>query len=359
MSAMQPLGSLAPGQSSGRTKPQLAPAQKAAIIVRFLLKEGADVPLDRLSEASQSTLTAAMGDMRYIDRETLANVLAEFAREIEAMGLVFPSGLAEALQTLEGRISPVTAARLRKEAGVRQIGDPWERIRALEPDKLLPLLKQESTEVAAVLLSKLPVPKAAELLGRLPGPDARKISYAVSLTGHVTPEAVDRIGLSLAAQFEYEAPRAFDDDPVERLGAILNIASADTRKELLSGLAEDDAEFSERLQKAIFTFVHIPARVGPVDVPKITREVDPAQLRTALAFALSGTDEGLKASAEYILGNISKRMAETMREDISESGRVKPKDGEAAMNAVVAGISALQTAGELTLVVADDGEDED
>ncbi|WP_298677939.1 FliG C-terminal domain-containing protein [uncultured Lentibacter sp.] len=354
MSAMQPLASLAPSRMS----PALTSAQKAAIIVRFLLKEGADVPLERLSEESQSTLTAAIGDMGYIDRETLANVLAEFAREIEAMGLVFPAGLAEALQSLEGRISPVTAARLRKEAGVRQVGDPWDRIRALPAEKLLPLLSQESTEVAAVLLSKLPVPLAAELLGQIPGPEARRISYAVSLTGQVTPGAVDRIGLSLAAQFEHESPRAFEDDPVERLGAILNIANSETRDALLSGLTEEDADFGQRLQKAIFTFVHIPARVGAVDVPKITREVDPEQLRTALAFALATEDEGLRASAEYILGNISKRMAEGMREEIAESGRVKPKEGEAAMNAVVAAIGALQSAGELTLVIAEEDDSE-
>jgi flagellar motor switch protein FliG len=207
--------------------------------VRFLLKEGADVPLERLSDDSQRTLTEAIGGMGFINRETLADVLAEFAREIEAMGLVFPAGLAEALHSLEGRISPQTAARLRKEAGVRQIGDPWERIRALELDKLLPLLEQESTEVAAVLLSKLPVAKAAELLGKLPGPEARKISYAVSLTGQVTPDAVDRIGLSLAAQFEHEPLRAFEDDPVERLGAILNIANSEMRDSLLAGLAEE------------------------------------------------------------------------------------------------------------------------
>jgi flagellar motor switch protein FliG len=162
--------------------------------VRFLLKEGADVPLERLSDDSQRTLTEAIGGMGFINRETLADVLAEFAREIEAMGLVFPAGLAEALHSLEGRISPQTAARLRKEAGVRQIGDPWERIRALELDKLLPLLEQESTEVAAVLLSKLPVAKAAELLGKLPGPEARKISYAglPHRSGHARRRGPDR-----------------------------------------------------------------------------------------------------------------------------------------------------------------------
>lgn len=337
----------------------LTSKQKAAIIVRFLLNEGADVPIERLSDENQSELTAALGTMRYIDRETLGTVLAEFAREIEAMGLTFPQGLAEALAELEGRISPQTAARLRKEAGVRQIGDPWERIRSQETDKLLPLVEQESTEVAAVLLSKLPVPKAAELLGKLPGPQARQISYAVSMTGHVTPDAVDRIGLSLAAQFDNAPIRAFDDDPAERLGAILNVSTSDKRDELLSGLEEEDAVFSQKLRKSIFTFAHIPARIGTVDVPKITRAVEQADLLTALAYAAGSGNDEFAASAEYILSNISKRMAEGMREEMSELGRVKPKDGEAAMNAVIAGISELTAAGELVLIFEEESDDED
>ncbi|MBU2980825.1 flagellar motor switch protein FliG [Lentibacter algarum] len=337
---------------------QLSSKQKAAVIVRFLLNEGADVPLERLTDASQTMLAQQMSDMRYIDRDTLASVLSEFAAEIEKMGLTFPQGLAEALAALEGRISPQTAARLRKEAGVRQIGDPWERIRALDLEKLLPIVEEESTEVAAVLLSKLPVSKAADLLAKLPGPRARKITYAVSLTGKVTPEAVDRIGLSLAAQFETEAPRAFEEDPVERLGAILNISASGTRDEVLSGLEEDDAAFSQKLRRAIFTFVHIPARVGPVDVPKIIREVDADDLLTALAFAKASGDAELDAAAEYILGNISKRMGEGLREEISEKGAVKAKDGEAAMNLLVAGIGELTARGELELILEEVSEED-
>ena len=69
----------------------------------------------------------------------LARVVAEFAEELDRMGLTFPQGLTGALTALEGRISPQTAARLRKEAGVRQLGDPWGLIREQEIDALLPI----------------------------------------------------------------------------------------------------------------------------------------------------------------------------------------------------------------------------
>ena len=347
-----------PSPAALLAKGRLDNRQKAAIIVRFLLQEGADVPVAQLPDDLQTALTLQMGAMRYIDRATLQTVVGEFADELEAMGLTFPRGLAGALTALDGKISPQTAARLRKEAGVRQTGDPWTFIRDLAVAKLVPIIERESTEVAAVLLSKLPVPKAAELLGKLPGEKARRITYAVSLTSKVTPEAVDRIGLSLAAQFELQPLRAFEEDPEERLGAILNVSQAGTRDEVLNALDEDDVDFSQKVRKAIFTFAHIPARIQSLDIPKITREIDPQVLISALAFALGSENEELSAAADFILTNISKRMAENIREEVAELGKIKPKDGEAAFNEVVIAIRDLQAAGEITLIDPDDAEEE-
>ncbi len=333
---------------------RLTRKQKAAIIVRFLLNEGADIPLKDLPDPLQAALTTQMGSMRYVDRTTLADVVAEFAAELEAMGLTFPRGVAGALSALDGRISPQTATRLRKEAGVRQFGDPWEQVRSAKIEALLPIAEQESTEVAAVMLSKLDVAHAAALLGKLPGDKARRITYAVSQTEAVTPDAVDRIGLSLAAQLHDVPETAFESGPVERVGAILNYSPAITRDDVLAGLDETDMDFASLVRKAIFTFANIPERLNPVDIPKVTREVDQAVLVTALS-AASGGD--LASVADFLLENMSKRMAETIREEMQELGKVKIRVGEEAMTEVVNAIRTLEAGGEITLVLPDDDAD--
>src|SRR6056297_809154 len=333
---------------------RLSRRQKAAIIVRFLLKEGAEVPLGDLPDPLQASLTTQMGAMRYVDRATLADVVAEFATELEALGLTFPRGVAGALSALDGRISAQTAARLRKEAGVRQFGDPWEQVRAAEADALLGILMRESTEVAAVMLSKLATERAAELLGRLPGDQARRITYAVSRTGAVSPAAVDRIGLALAGELHDVPETAFDSGPVERVGAILNSTAAATRDAVLNGLDETDGDFARLVRKAIFTFVHVPERLAPLDVPRVIREVDQPVLVTALAGA---TSAGLGDAAEFILANISRRMSEALREEIGERGAVGLTDGEAAMSQIVNAIRRLEAAGEITLATAPDPDD--
>ncbi|SMO76549.1 flagellar motor switch protein FliG [Thalassovita litoralis] len=332
---------------SVRQSPGLTRRQKAAIMVRFLLSEGADLDFSDLPEELQAELTRQMGDMRLVDRQTLANVVAEFAGQLEEIGVTFPHDLAGALTILDGRIHPRTAARLRKQAGVRQYADPWDRIRALDAPALLPIFQDESTEIAAVVLSKLDVTRAAEVLALLPGDHARRITYAVSLTGAVTPDAVDRIGLSLAAQMDAQPERAFADGPDKRVGAILNFSPSATRDELLTALEDEDAEFAARVRRAIFTFNDIPARIASLDVPKLTRAVDQPVLVMALAHA-TATDG--TAAADHILSNLSGRMADALREEMAESGIIKPKSGEEAMGAVVAAIRQLESAGEIELI---------
>lgn len=321
-------------------------AEKAAIIVRFLMTEGANVPIEELPEDLQAELTQQMGSLRRISRDTLVQVVEEFANELEQTGLTFPKGVAGALTELDGKISPKAAAQIRRRTGVRASGDPWEHLRGFETDKLLSLIAEESTEVAAILISKIDVKKAAEMLGKMPGERARRITYAVSLTNSITPDAVDRIGRALISQLENEPERAFEDPPVDRVGAILNSSRSAARDALLDGLNSEDEEFAKAVRKAIFTFKHIAARVDARDVASVLRVVDNDTLITALAGARGDLT---KPSAEFILENISKRLADQMREAIAERGDVSDEDGEIAMSDVVAGIRQLADNGEILL----------
>ncbi|CUH53814.1 flagellar motor switch protein FliG [Shimia marina] len=336
-------------------KGNLTRPQKAAIIVRFLLNEGAELSLAELSDNHQADLTYMMGDMGYIDRETLGDVLMEFAQELESIGLSFPNGISGALSVLQGQISPLTEARLRKEAGVRMIGNPWSRIKELDVPELIKMIDGESIEVSAVLISKLPVDKAAMILAKLPGDKSRRITFAMSMTENITPEAVDRIGLTLACQLEDRPPKAFKQGPEDRLGAILNNATTATRDDVLDSLDEKDAEFAGAVRRRIFTYAHIATRLKPLDVPRLVRDLDEATLITAMAYATEG-DFGI--STEFILNNMSARMADQLREGIGERGEVKTKEAESAMQEICTGVRELVELGEIELLT-DDDDDED
>ncbi|MDH5530291.1 MAG: flagellar motor switch protein FliG [Paracoccaceae bacterium] len=326
--------------------------QKAAIIVRLLLAQGSDLPLRGLPDHMQAALTEQIGTMRSVDRVTLRNVVDEFLASLDAVGLSFPGGIEGALHMLDGHISTSAASRLRRLAGASSKADPWDRIAALDPIRLMPVLEDESIEVGAVMLSKLAVTRAAELLGRLPGDRARRIAYAVSQTSNIDPETVRQIGLALVTQLEALPIRAFETNPEERVGAILNFSPAATRDNVLQGLDETDARFAKEVRKAIFTFTDIHKRIETRDIAKVIRGVDQSVLVTALAGA-KGKDI---PTVEFILSNMSQRMAGTLRDEMSELGNVSEKDSEAAAAEIVAAIRGFEAAGELVLRVTSEDE---
>lgn len=332
------------GGATGENRPP-TPQEKAAIIVRLLLAEGETLPLETLPEELQADLAQQMGQLRLVDRETVDAVMAEFMRDIEEVGLSFPDSIDATLDIMDGHISANVASRLRRMAGTNARIDPWPRVTQLGVDRLAPLLESESTEVAAVLLSKLPIPVAAELLGKVPGIRARKIAYAVSQTSAIDPQAVRRIGWALAQQLDAQPKKAFVAGPVERVGAILNLSSQSLRDDVLDGLESEDADFAEMVRQAIFTFHNIPQRISPRDMPKILRLMQNEQIITALAAAKA--NPRTEAVCDYILNNISPRLAQSLRDELEERGNVSAKEGEAAMGEMVLVIRQLETAGDL------------
>lgn len=323
--------------------------RKAAIVVQCLLSRGDAPPLSDLPEDVQVDLTRELGRLRLVDRATLDAIATEFADDLEALGFSARGGTEAALAALGAHISPAAAARLKAEALGAEGADPWATLAALPPPTLVAILEAESVEVGAVLLSKLPVARAAEVLGLLPGERARRVAFAVSRTAGIAPAAVARIGRALASEHGAPPPAAFLRPPPERLGAILNSSAAATRDGLLDGLTAEDGGFAAQVRRAIFTFAHLPRRLRPTDVPRVLRPVDARVVATALATArAAGGPEG--EAADFVLASVSQRMGDGIREEIEGLGPIKPADGEAAQAAVVVAARALAESGEIVLI---------
>ncbi|MEL7151233.1 MAG: FliG C-terminal domain-containing protein, partial [Pseudomonadota bacterium] len=139
--------------------------------------------------------------------------------------------------------------------------------------------------------------------------------------------------------------------PANRVGAILNYTPAAVRDDVLEGIESADAEFAKVVRAAIFTFANIAERIAPRDVPRIQRDLDAEDLTLVIAGA---EDEKDKASVDFILENISKRMAEGFRDDAAEKKDIKQDDLEAAMLRIVAVIRNLEQQGEIYFVEPDD-----
>ncbi|PRY80324.1 flagellar motor switch protein FliG [Yoonia maritima] len=327
------------------------------MIVQMMISDGGNLSLSQLPESLQELLTEELGAIRLVDRTTVASVAKEFTTQLEAVGMSAPGSRDNAINALSAHLTPALAERLREQTDSVRHGDHWPIVSALPVSRIIDIMTTESVEISAVTLSKLPVGKAAEVLTKTPGELARRITYAMSLTAKVTPDVVHRIGQSLAKNYATTADHAFENAPVQRLGAILNSTVAETREDLLEGLDSENPAFATDLRKAIFTFKDIPVRIKPADISACIRPVEAESLTRAIAAALA--DEGpLSAAAEFILGNVSQRMAAQMREDAEEIGAVKKADAETAMSAVTTAIRELAENGAIEFIDPDANDNE-
>ncbi|WP_166461862.1 FliG C-terminal domain-containing protein [Paracoccus alkanivorans] len=334
------------------TQTGLSPRQKAAIIVRLLLDDDAGVSLDEFDSDRQTLLVEEMANMELIDRRTRDDVITEFCDSLEAVGVTFPGDLDGTLAILADRLSDDTTDRLRRLVLMSGRGDPWPRITELPQEDIQTLADNEAVELVAVMLSQLPVEKAAATYSALERERARMVAQSMSLTRNIAPQALRRIGLVLAQAADALPRPAMETPASDRMGDMLNFASSELRDDILEMLDNEDAEFAVDVRRAIFIFAHIPKRVEPRDIPRIIREVDQATMLKAL----SQKSEEEAAAAEFILSNLSSRMADGLREEIADLGTISSEEAEAAANEVVATIRRLQMDGELKLILPKDDE---
>ena len=101
----------------------------------------------------------------------------------------------------------------------------------------------------------------------------------------------------------------------------------------------------------MFTMEDIPSRVDSRGAAAIVRSAE----REVLLKALYATKERAPEIGEFILGNISSRMAEQLREELEQITTVRRKDGEDAEAEVIRVIRDLVARGEIQLVEEDEG----
>lgn len=344
-------------QLANHEKQTLSRRRKAAMVVQILIADGDALALHELPQELQLLLTQELGHLRRIDKGTVAAVAEEFAAELDAIGFTAPGTHDAAVNALASHLSPELAEKLRRQTAQVRNGDHWPDVTGLTVAQLTDIMGRESIMVCAVTLSKLPVAKAAEVLAHTPGDRARRITYAMRQTADVSPRIVQQIGAALAQEYGRAAALAFDKAPVQRLGAILNAAQTDTREDVLVALGTEDPDFATDVRKAIFTFKDIASRVKPTDVPNCLRNVDGAVLITAIAAALAA-DQAHVDSAEFILQNLSQRMAGQLREDAGERGKVKKSEAETALAEVTKVIREMADSEAITLRDPEENEED-
>jgi flagellar motor switch protein FliG len=122
---------------------------------------------------------------------------------------------------------------------------------------------------------------------------------------------------------------------------IMNNLESSIEAELMDMIKEQDEDLGVTIQDLMFVFDNLKG-VDDRGIQALLREVS----SEVLILALKGSDEELK---EKIFGNMSKRAAELLRDDLEAKGPVKLSEVETAQKEILLIARRMADAGEIML----------
>lgn len=319
----------------------LGNAEKAVIFLLTLDENVATQVLSHMDEAEIRRAREVLDRLRDVPPDTMQGVYDEFLGSLDRQSVNVRGG-GEYLRRLATRaFGPERAARLLQEPRT----DAATTLSRIDTTMLAGFLGDEHPQTVAAILAHLEPERAADVMARLPGPlqaeAAARIAALAEVPRHVLDEAERVLAAGLAT--EREACRQ-PIDGVRRAAAILNRMDHDAAAALIEQMGESNGERATAIKRAMFTFDDL-ASVDRRGMQVLLKEIASEQLLLALKTA--GDD--LK---EQILGAMSRRAGEMIRDDLEAMGPVRLSEVERAQQEIAEIALRLQSEGKLNIAGA-------
>lgn len=324
--------------------PALTSAQKAAVIIAALPETEAKELLTQLGPGHLKSFAKATAELRRVPSHTLEEVILEFLDTLKNRELALGPDVAK---TVLARImSEESAASL---VGTIATGEQtvWSQLPACEDAALARFIAKEHPRTGCVVMSKLPAEKAAAVLDLLDPEIADRVISGLERLPDLKPDVLNIV--QEVVQRELLATQGGGQKSEVFLGAVFDGLSDSKREPLMKNLEDNSPAFARAVKREMFLFDDIPNRVSAKDVPVLSRTISAEKLKVALAYAKQKNSP----TVEFILGNMSRRLAEGLEEAMGEMDEIKPKVGDKATSEIVRSIKGLVEQGELKLIELD------
>jgi flagellar motor switch protein FliG len=212
----------------------------------------------------------------------------------------------------------------------------------MEGRQIFNLLRAEHPQTIAFVLSHLTSAKAAEVFGLLVPEVREEVIERLGIIDRTSTALVGKIVRSLGRHLESgPRPTLQASGGVRAVADLLNGLDKATSKTVLTRLEERNATLGAAVRRRLFSFEDL-SRLTAADLQRVLREVDSSNL----ALSLKGASDGLK---DKVFGAISKRAAESLRDEIGMLGAVRRKEVDAAQDSVIQVVRRLEEEGAVTL----------
>src|SRR5690606_11218781 len=151
------------------------------------------------------------------------------------------------------------------------------------------------------------------------------------------PEIIHEVEKGLEHRMSSVMSQQFENaGGVDAVAEILNVTDRATERAILDNLAQEDPDLVEEIRRLMFVFEDIN-KFSPKEIQTILKNVESSQW----AVALKGASDELK---EKILGNMSTRAADLLREEMEYLGPVRVSAVEQMQQQIVDAIRRLEDA---------------
>jgi len=322
---------------------------KAAILLVTLGVDLSGEIFKHLNEREIEDLTLEIARLEKVDSEQKDRVLEEFHEMLMAHEFIAQGGIDYARNVLEKALGNQRSMDIINRLTSSLQVKPFDFVRKADPTHLLNFIQNEHPQTIALILAYLEPSMSAAIMPQLPFEIQADVCKRIATMDRTSPDIlreVERVlerKLSSLVSEEYTVAGG-----IQAIVDILNAVDRGTEKSILENLEEEDPDLAEEIKKRMFVFEDI-ILLDDRAVQQVLREVDSKEL----ALALKAVDDRVK---EKIFGNMSKRAASMLQEDMEYMGPVRLRDVEDAQQRIVNIIRRLEEAGEI--IIARGGEEE-
>ncbi len=330
-------------------KAGLSGKEKAAILLIALGPEKSAKIFSQLNDDEIEELTLEIANMRKVSPDEKENVLEEFYQICLAQEFISEGGINYAKDVLEKALGSQKALEVINKLTASLQVRPFDFVRKAEANQVLNFIQNEHPQTLALILSYLNSNQAAQILSALPQDKQANVAMRIATMESTSPEVIKEVELVLERKLSSMVTQDYTiAGGIQAIVDILNAVDRGTEKFIMETLEIQEAELAEEIRKRMFVFEDIMA-LDSVSIQRFIREID----NHDLAVALKGSTDEVR---DMVFANMSKRMAEMLKEDMEFMGPVRLRDVEEAQQKIVNVIRKLEEAGEI--IISRGGGDE-
>jgi flagellar motor switch protein FliG len=325
-------------ETNALTKPQML----AALLVMLGPESGGAI-LRQMQPREIENVSREMSRFSLISRELQQRILEEFSGVALSASTSISAGLDVTRHTLEKALGTFKASDvLGRVSTTRAPLGSMQVIADMDARSIFNLVRDESVQAITFIVSHLTPEKAAQVLNLLRPEQRDLVIERLAILAPTPVEVAEKVVEVLNTKLGVKQTRALTQmGGITTVADLLNAMDKTVSRELLTNLESRNAELASSIRKKMFTFEDLLLLPGSA-IQRIMREIDMRDL----TLSLKKSSEALK---KLLLGNISRRAAETVQEELSYMSGVKQRDIEAAQFRIIDAVRKLEAEGEIDL----------